>query len=187
MDRGAARRAAFAATLLLAACAPLPPSPEPQSPTVVDGAFTVVGRLSAKRGSDGVTANFEWAHTPLADAIALATPLGQTLAKLEGTPAGASIVLADGSTASASSFDALTDRTLGAPLPVSGLVWWIRGAPRPGIASSVERDSRGRAGVLRQEGWEIVFAYADDAATLPRRLVLTYPDVEVRVVVDAWP
>jgi outer membrane lipoprotein LolB len=175
------------AMLLLAACAPLPPAPEVQPPTLTDSAFSVVGRLSAKRGSDGVTANFEWVHTPLADAIALATPLGQTLAKLEGSAQGASIVLADGRTASAGSFDALTDRTLGAPLPVSGLVWWIRGAPRPGSAASVERDSRARPVVLRQDGWEIVFAYADDAAALPRRLVLTYPDVEVRVVVDAWP
>jgi outer membrane lipoprotein LolB len=183
---GAACRNAAMAALLLASCAPLPPVTEALAPTVADIVFTSEGRLSAKRGSDAVVANFEWTHTPLADVIALATPLGQTLARLEGSAQGASIVLADGRTATARSFDVLTDKTLGVPLPVSGLAWWIRGAPRPGGPFMAERDSRGRASVLRQDGWEIVYAYADDMATVPRRLVLAYPDVEVRVVVDTW-
>ncbi len=186
MQIGAAcRSAAMAALLLLAACAPMPAVREVPLP-LADAGFTLEGRLSAKRGSDALAANFEWIHTPLADVIALSTPLGQTLAKLDGTAQGASITLSDGRTASAQSFDALTEATLGVPLPVSGLVWWIRGAPRPGSSSAIERDSRGRASVLRQDGWEIVYAYAEDASTTPRRLVLTYPDVEVRVVADTW-
>jgi outer membrane biogenesis lipoprotein LolB len=40
--------------------------------------------------------------------------------------------------------------------------------------------------VLRQDGWEIVYTYADDTATLPRRLTLAYPGVDMRVVVDRW-
>ena len=175
-----------AACAVLAACAPLPPVDRVEPPAVEDAAFNIAGRLSAKRGADAVAANFEWTHTPLADAITLATPVGQTLARLEGDASGASITLADGKTAQAPTFDALTEQALGVPLPVSGLAWWIRGAPRPGTPSRIERDRAGRAGVVRQDGWEIVYAYADDAAPTPRRLTLAYPDVEVRIVVDAW-
>jgi hypothetical protein len=44
--------------------------------------------------------------------------------------------------------------------------------------------------VLRQQAWEVAYAYPDDApAARPSRLILKYPDVEpveVRVVVDRW-
>lgn len=181
------RRALGAAALLsLAGCAPLAPVRSVEAPPFADAPFDVAGRLSAKRGAEALSANFEWVHTPLADAIALATPLGQTLARLEGTGTGASITLADGRTAQATTFDLLTEQALGVPLPVSGLAWWLRGAPRPGSDARIERDGAGRAGVVRQDGWEIVYAYADDATPLPRRLMLTYPDVEVRIVIDGW-
>jgi hypothetical protein len=53
-----------------------------------------------------------------------------------------------------------------------------------------ERDAAGRLSVLRQSGWEIVYAYADGAPPAqPTRLVMRYPDteiVEVRLVVDRW-
>ena len=43
--------------------------------------------------------------------------------------------------------------------------------------------------VLRQEGWTIVYlAFEADAAGVlrPARMTLSYPDLEVRVVVDGW-
>ena len=77
------------------------------------------------------------------------------------------MTLADGRRAQADTFDALTAQAFGVPLPVAGLTYWIRGQPREGTASAIERDAAGRANVLRQDGWEIVYSYADDAATLP--------------------
>ncbi len=61
---------------------------------------------------------------------------------------------------------------------------------RPASWPGVERDGAGRVSVLRQQGWEIVYAYADaPPPARPARLVMRYPDsepVEVRVVVDRW-
>jgi hypothetical protein len=37
---------------------------------------------------------------------------------------------------------------------------------------------------LRQDGCEIVYAYADDAARHPSRLRLTCHDLELRIVID---
>ena len=51
-------------------------------------------------------------------------------------------------------------------------------------AHVVERDTAGRATVLRQDGWEIVFGYRDEGAQ-PSRLVLAYPGIEVRLAVDS--
>jgi outer membrane lipoprotein LolB len=72
------------------------------------------------------------------------------------------------------------------PLPVSGLAWWIRGVPHPLAAHTLEVDELGRPSVLRQDGWEIVYAYADDSTRQPSRVRLTWPEVEVRIVIDRW-
>lgn len=177
--------ALLAAVSLLGACAAIPPAPT-RTATASDAAFNIEGRLSAKRGTDAVAANFLWTHEPGADTIALSSPLGQMLAKLSGTSSGARIERADGTVADAADWESLTLRTLAVPLPVTGLAWWIRGVPHPLAAHAIEPDGAGRPAVLWQDGWEIVYAYADDAARLPSRVRLTWPEVEVRIAIDRW-
>jgi hypothetical protein len=50
----------------------------------------------------------------------------------------------------------------------------------------VEVDSGGRVDVLRQDGCEIVYSYADGATRLPSRLRLLCHDLELRIVIDRW-
>ena len=172
--------------LALGACATVPaPGPMGAAEPAVDAPFDLSGRLSAKRGSEGAAASFDWTHEPGRDAIALATPMGTTLARLERDAGGATLVRPDRPPERASDVATLADRVLGMPLPVESLAWWIRGVPHPGSAHAIERDAAGRASVLRQDGWAIVYTYAEGAAR-PRVLVASYPELEVRVVVDAW-
>ena len=58
--------------------------------------------------------------------------------------------------------------------------------PRPDAPHAKELDAAGRMGVLRQDGCEIVYAYADDSGSRPSRLRLTCHDLELRIVVDRW-
>jgi len=180
------RRASLAAcALLLGACATIP-VPAPTAEPVADATFDVSGRLSARRGAEGVAAHFAWEHVPGRDAIELATPMGTTLARLERDAGGASIKRADGAVERARDAATLAERALGFPLPVESLAWWIRAVPHPGAPHAIERDASGRVLVLRQDGWSVVYAY-DDRAARPLRLYATYyPDLEVRIVIDAW-
>lgn len=183
--------AMFAAVALATGCAQLARVADTaqstaQSTAPADASFAVAGRLSAKHGDEALTANFDWRHAADGDTIALATPLGQTLAQLSREGNEVSIALADGRHVRAATFEDLTAQAFGVPLPVSGLAAWIRGQPRAGSAFAVERDAAGRANVLHQDGWEIVYSYADDTSALPRRLTLAYPDIAMRVVVDQW-
>ena len=123
------------------------------------------------------------------DAIDLASPLGQTLARLEGDSSGVRVMLQDGRTEQAASWRELTERAFGVTIPVDGLASWVRAVPHSGAPYTVERDAQARVSLLRQDGWEIVYAYADDAARRPARVVLSLPGaeaVDVRVVVDRW-
>src|ERR1700752_2487806 len=93
----------------LAGCAgmPGPPpadtatGPPPLAPRTIAKSFTASGRIAARGGVEsirGFSGGFSWAHRPGSDTIELLTPLGQTAARVEMTPAGASIRHSDAST-----------------------------------------------------------------------------------------
>ena len=177
--------AGFALTVLLGACAVAPRAPV--APWVAPPpAFDIEGRLSAKRGNEALTANFRWLHDAAGDVISLATPLGQSFAQLRGGTAGVRIEKSDGTTGAAPNWSELTRAALGMELPVEGLASWIRGVPLQGSEATVERDGSGRPEVLRQQGWEIVYTYDDEASSGASRLTARYPDVDVRMVIDRW-
>jgi len=184
---GRRRLAALLVIAALGGCATLPtPTPQQRAPEARDAPFTLAGRISARHGSNGVAGGFTWTHAPPRDRIDLATPLGQTLARLDGEPGNVSVQLSDGRVENAATWNELTRHALGVTIPVEGLAFWIRGRGAPGSQATIERDGQGRVAALRQDGWDIAFAY-DDPSTMPHRVTLTYPGaepVEVRVVVD---
>jgi outer membrane lipoprotein LolB len=186
------RQAALAAAVLLvAACASIAPR---EAARVADAAtlaapFDVEGRLSARRGTEGGAASFTWHHEAARDRVDLATPLGQTLARLDGDADGVHARFPDGQTLDAPGWDALTARVVGVPVPVAGLTAWLRGYAHEGAPATMEPDAKGRPALLRQDGWEIVYTYADDTQQRPARLTLRYAQgepMEVRIVVDRW-
>ena len=182
---------AIATAVLVAGCAPLQPAPESVAVDreALAAPFTAEGRLSARRGSEGIAGQFTWQHASSRDTIDLTTPLGQTIARLDGDTDGVRIQTSNGRVETAQDWDTLTARAFGLTLPVSGLSAWLRGLPRDGSRYSVERDPRDRPALLRQDGWEVTYAYADDATMKAWRLVLRYPGaeaIEVRIVVDRW-
>src|SRR5215471_7928571 len=177
--RGSASRAALViCTLVLASCAELPQKgAAPVAFQPIRASFDIAGRLSLKRGSEALTANFQWQHKEAEDTIDLASPTGQTVARLYGAPGRATLQTADGRAETAADWNALTTRALDWSLPVAGLAFWIQGVPRPGAEFSVEAGAGTEPGVLRQDGWTIVYlAFAEDESHLPRpaRMTLSY-------------
>ena len=152
-------------------------------------AYDIAGRLSARHDADAFTASFHWTHAGDRDEVELASPLGQTLARLVGDAHGVELKTPDGKVQTANDWQTLTSRGLGWALPVEGLAFWVQGAPRKGFPFTAEAGEAGRPGVLRQDGWTITYqAFARDAsgALRPARMTLEYPGVELRLVIDAW-
>jgi outer membrane lipoprotein LolB len=183
------RVAAIAAVLALAGCASIPaPSGGAGFPEARD-AYEIAGRLSARHDADAFAASFRWSHSGDRDELDLATPLGQTLARLTGDAHGVELRRPDGRGETADDWTTLTSRGLGWSLPVSGLASWIQGAPRKDAPFTLEAAADGMPGVLRQDGWTIAYqAFVKDAtgASRPARMTLDYPGVEVRLVIDTW-
>jgi outer membrane lipoprotein LolB len=177
-------------SILAAACATQPAGTQAPPPEFkfVDAPFATQGRMSARHRNDAVAVHFEWTHRPPRDDLVVTTPLGQRVAELTGDASVPRVEVrkADGTVSEAPDWTTLTRQALGFPLPVTGLAAWVRGEPRSGAQYSVETDANGRVAVLRQDGWEVVYDYADAQARMPQRLRVNYPEFEIRVVIDEW-
>jgi outer membrane lipoprotein LolB len=184
-----ARFAAIANLLMFAACASTPRDALPFKFADTRTVYEIAGRLSARHDADAFAANFRWSHAGDRDELDLASPLGQTVARLTGDAGGVMLQTPDGKVETASDWTTLTSRGLGWALPVEGLAFWVQGAPRKGAPFTAEAGADGAPGVLRQDGWTIVYqAFVKDATGVsrPARMTLDYPGVELRLVIDAW-
>lgn len=190
-----ARRGALAigAALVLAACASAPStrlsSALPPADVVPEASFRAEGRMSARRGNDGVAVHFDWRHAPDRDDFDVSTPLGQVVARMQRDGDGVRVERPGEPPVGYASWRALTEAVLGVAIPVEGLVSWVQGAASTAGAADIEHDPEGRTSLLREQGWEIMYSYADGAARRPFRLVMRYPGseaIEVRIVVDRW-
>lgn len=171
---------AAAALLLLAACA----TPSFVVPAA-DVDFELVGRIAVKYRDDAGSGNIAWRHAPRSDELLMTTPLGQGVARLVRAGSEVTLTTQDGREFRATDAEALTEQVLGFRLPLRGLADWVRGRPAPAPAPTRERsDGAGRLLELEQSGWRI--EYLAYEGTLPSRLKLNFPGLELRLAVSEW-
>ena len=188
MPRAASHAFLAALAFVVAGCASTPYAPPAAMPLAGDEPFAIDGRLSARRGNDAISLSFMWTHAAPRDEFVVTTPLGGAVAELSGDASTQRVEVrtADGRTDSARDWAALTERIVGFPLPVDGLAFWARGVPRADAPHTAEMDAAGRVDVLRQDGCEIAYAYADSSTRRPSQLRLACHDLELRIVIDRW-
>jgi outer membrane lipoprotein LolB len=196
----------LALALLLGGCATLQPPADGEISTVQPTAsrqyantITLSGRLSVRFQRDdreeALHGSFIWAQDTARTNVTLLSPLGQTIAVIDVTPDGATLMQSGQPARSAADVDALVAGTLGWPLPISGLRDWLQGfaidaAGNRFIASVQSPD------VSTRDGWRIRYAnWQDDAQpgpqNRPRRIdlerrTMQAGDVSIRIVIDTW-
>ena len=188
--RGASSRALAAsltALALLTACATTARAPADRAYT---GRFAVTTASAEKR--ENVSGRFDLEIRGLQQILELSSPLGTTVARIEVEPGGARATGVQMQEVRGADADALTEKLLGWPLPVSGLADWIEGRPVPSRSARVERED-GRIVLLEQDGWTIRLAESFvvvGATDRPRRLTrerpaaANSPSVVLRLIVD---
>lgn len=183
----------FGLVLVLAGCAtrPVPPAPTPAfDPELPEyAAWSIRGRVSLVRGEQGWHAGMNWQETAGHYRLDLAGPLGQGALQISGAVEGmVRLQTADGRQYAATDADALVLSATGWQLPVTGLRYWVRGVPAPGVDAGITTDNRGRLARLQQSGWEITYNRYRALAgrDWPTRMRLEAADVSVTLVVDEW-
>lgn len=201
------RHAAIALPLLLAACAGLPPPAVQKETGTQQGAparpfheaIDLGGRLSVRYQRDNrdeaLHGSFTWHQTAAGTTVTLLSPLGQTLAIIAATPAGATLMQSNQPTRTAADVDTLTAQTLGWPLPVAGLRDWLQGFVVDRSGKRVVTTPQA-PDVSTIDGWQIryenwVGGESPSSPVRPRRIDLSRytaqaGEVFIRIVIDTW-
>jgi len=175
----------------LAGCATIAPT-EPALQTYT-GRFAA--SISRGEQREAVSGRFSLTAYPGRAELDLASPLGNTLARVNAEANRATLTAprADGTLATweGVSPDALAESVLGFALPVSGLADWIAGRPVPGRPAR-RFPATGPAQRIEQDGWIIAIDERFEDTGVPRRLSFdrntdsaTGTSLRLRLVVDA--
>ncbi len=182
--------------LALAGCSTLAPTPGADSARRFHDDISVGGRLSVRYQQDGkpqsVQGKFVWHQKASRTDIELASPLGQTLARITLLPGSATLEQSGKSTAEATDASALTKAVLGWPLPVEGLRYWLQGFVRTlsgellAVPVGDSNEQEGDGWRVRYVGWQQI-----DGHNCPKRIDFSRLDADtgeiaLRLVIDEW-
>ena len=153
----------------------------------IDG-WQITGKMGLKTANDSGSATLQWLQRQSYFDIRLSGPLGQGASRLTGRPGATELEIANQGRYSAESPEALLQQQLGWQLPVSHLLWWIRGLPEPDSRSQLTLDADSRLAQLTQEEWRVDYLdyLEQDGFALPSRLKLYGKDLEITLVIKDW-
>jgi len=143
----------------------------------------------ALRGiKDNVTGHLQWQQTNKNYSLYLYGTLGVYSMRLNGGPGNVYLETSDGHKSSASSPELLLQQQLGWRLPVTHLLYWVRGLPVPSLPAKKQLDSENRLSLLQQDNWNIQFLNYSTVnnVELPNKILLTHPDLQVKLVINQW-
>lgn len=153
----------------------------------IDG-WQITGKLGLKTPSESGSATLQWLQRQSYFDIRLSGPLGQGASRLTGRPGATELEIANQGRYSAVSPEALLEEQLGWQLPVSHLLWWVRGLPEPDSGSQLTLDADSRLARLVQDDWRVDYLdyLEQDGFALPSRLKLYGRDLEITLVIKDW-
>ena len=153
----------------------------------LDG-WQINGKIGIRAPRDSGSATLFWLQRQDYYDIRLSGPLGGGAARLTGRPGDILLEVANRGRYQAASPEALLREQLRLDLPVSNLLWWIRGLPAPDSRSRLTLDGDSHLARLEQDGWQVEYQrYAQqNGYALPERLKLYGQDLEVTLVIKDW-
>ncbi len=187
-------------TLLLTGCAGLGPQESVEGPgnaedwkthkahvSEIDG-WQISGKIGIQAPRDSGSGTLFWLQRQDYFDIRLSGPLGRGATRLTGRPDAVALEVAGQGRFEADSPEALVESQLGWQLPVSNLLWWVRGLPAPDSSSRIAVDANGRLASLEQDGWDVQYLgyIEEDGYSLPNRIKLAGRDLKITLVVKDW-
>jgi outer membrane lipoprotein LolB len=150
--------------------------------------WQINGKIGVRAPTDSGSATLYWLQRQGYFDIRLSGPLGGGAARLSGRENAVELELANRQTYRANSPEDLLEAGLGWRLPVSRLLWWVRGLPAPGSPSQLSLDGQSRLASLQQDGWQISYlSYLEEEGyPLPERIKLQGADLQITLVIKRW-
>jgi len=153
----------------------------------LDG-WQISGKVGIRAPKDSGSGTLFWLQRQDYYDIRLSGPLGRGAARLTGRPGAVTLEVANQGRFEAANPEDLLQAQLGWKLPVSHLVWWVRGLPAPDSKSKLTLDGDSRLASLEQDNWQVEYlSYSEqNGYWLPDRIKLHGQDLDVTLVIKDW-
>lgn len=146
------------------------------------------GRIGVSTPRHGGSASLDWRERDTEMTLLLSGPFGIGAVRLQGTPQAMQVRDSKGRTWTTYAPEQALESSLGWPLPVASLRYWVLGMPAPDVSARLDIGSRGLIRRLVQQGWQVRYtAYQRSAGYyLPQGLVVTRGTTRIKLIVSAW-
>ena len=150
--------------------------------------WTIAGATSVIHNKKGDSANYQWVQDGANYQIKLAGALNVGATTVRGGQGWVRVTRGSGQVYKGINANALLKDAVGWPLPVSQLVYWVRGMPAPVAYSNQQVDASGRLASLTQLGFDITWSryVSVGAVELPRWVVMQKPGFKIKLLVRTW-
>lgn len=150
--------------------------------------WTISGKLGLRSPQQNGSGTLIWAQRGEYFDILLSGPLGRGATRLKGHPGAVTLDASGQGQLSASTPEELAYTQLGWNLPVSNILWWIRGLPVPDIPAQAILNDQSHLARLTQDNWNVEYlSYSQqNGFVLPERLRLTQGELAITLVVKEW-
>jgi outer membrane lipoprotein LolB len=150
--------------------------------------FELTGRIAIRQGSKNDTLLMDWSHEFGVNHIAMRTPLGGQVMRLDEELGKASLKLPDHDPEEATSSEPLLKKILGSAVPLEQLAKWVTGEiPVDGSDFSDLGDEmrvvqfKHKGWVCSLQNWRIV-----GGQSLPGLIQISQTGMQIRLVIDRW-
>lgn len=173
------------ATIFLQACATSSLKPNLGNTKDPNWFFQAKGKIAMNIQGKNTSANLDWKQDGYNYRVRIFSTFGIG-ATIEGSPFFVEASIPGRSNMQAASLDYLIQRGLNFPLPLSNMVYWIKGDRAPGSFEWQKSENP----TLRQDGWTINYSnyksVSGFAKNLPHKLDLSYGGIKIKIVIKEW-
>jgi outer membrane lipoprotein LolB len=146
-------------------------------------------RIAIQLDKEGGSASMNWSQTGAEYLIRIIPPFGRGTFELDGDNDGVTMRTADEQLFNATDPETLLQTQLGWQVPVTGLIYWIRGIPEPSSKiTKMVLDNEARLQHLSQNQWDV--SYTDYIQSgdliLPRKMSMQNGNLKVKLLIKKW-
>ena len=151
-------------------------------------AWDLEGMIAIQQAGHNVTANWRWHQAQKKYSFYFSGPMGINGMQLSGDARQVILQNPQGRVFSAAAPEQLLAAQTGWRLPVTNLLYWVRGLPTPSTPYRQTLDAYQHLQQLTQAGWQIQYLRytAVDCLDLPAKIFLQSQDFRVKILISRW-
>lgn len=151
--------------------------------------WSLKARIAFQLDKEGGSASMDWRQSEDEYLIRIIPPFGRGAFEINGNSEGVTMRGSDDQVFHASNPETLLQTHLGWQVPVSGLIYWIRGLPDPSIKiKTLVLDDQARLQHLSQNSWEVNYKsfIKSGGLNLPKKMSMQNRGLKVKLAIKEW-